>query len=262
MGRLAFVVPPLVALAVACQAPGAAKQTVEVREQWARSVPAPDGQLQIVNVSGAIEIEAREGTSLDIRAEKIAHGTSEQAARDLLSHVNITIETAENGLTVQTERIAGVLIGASFDVVYHVAVPPSTPLRVRSSRGDVTIAGSSERLSVMAANGSVTGRMLSGRIEVRATNGNAKIDVAEVGREPIDIRAVNGFVQLGLPVSANANVSLTSANGRADVAGLPFENFGDPIRDTRRIRGRINGGGTPIDVNAVNGDIHVAARTE
>jgi DUF4097 and DUF4098 domain-containing protein YvlB len=133
---------------------------------------------------------------------------------------------------------------------------------VRSSRGDVTVAGSKERLSVTAANGSVIGRMLSGRIEVRATNGNAKIDVAAVGREPIDIRTVNGFVQLGLPTTVNANLSLTCANGRGDVAGLPFENFGDPVRDARRLRGRLNAGGTPIELNAVNGDIHVAARTE
>jgi len=259
MGRLAFLFLPIVALTVACQAPRRPQQTAEAREEWTRTLPAPDGQLQIFNIQGPVDVIAREGTSIEVRAEKVAHATSEESARDLLTHVNIEVTTTDSGLTIRTERIQGMLIGASFDVAYHVFVPASTSLSVRTE-GDITVTGISDRVSLSTAHGSVKASQLSGRIEVRATNGAATVDVAEVGREPIDIRTVRGAISLGLPTTANANISLTSVNGRGDVSGLPFENFEDTARGTRRIRGRINGGGTPIELNAVNGDINVGPR--
>jgi hypothetical protein len=63
---------------------------------------------------------------------------------------------------------------------------------------------------------------------------------------------------LTLPQSAKANVSATCVNGSIDASGLPLDLMGDQSK--RRVRGRMNGGGTPIELNTVNGKIEVSSR--
>jgi DUF4097 and DUF4098 domain-containing protein YvlB len=252
------LLPILVALA-ACQSPGGARQNAQATDEWTRQLPlTADGELEIINTSGAIEVEGTSGAVVDVRAERVARATTEEGARDLLTHITISDESVPGRVTIQTERIGGVLIGVSFDVNYRVKAPASATIRTRTASGTTTITGASGRVVVNDVNGDVVGRGISGGIEARAVNRNIDVDLVQVGHDPIDLRAVNGGVQLTLPEGANANLSATSVNGFVDVAGLAFEKFGDENR--RRVRGRLNAGGTPIELNAVNGNIHVAAR--
>lgn len=258
LAAIVLLLPMLVAEA-ACQSPGGARQDARATDEWSRQLPLTgDGELEIINTSGAIEVEGTTDAVVDVRAERVARATTEQGARDLLTHITIRDESVPGRVTIQTERIGGVLIGVSFDVNYRVKAPASATIRTRTANGSTTITGASGRLVVNDVNGDVVGRGISGGIEARAVNKNIDIDVVQVGRDPIDLRAVNGHVQLTLPGGANANLSATSTNGFIDVTGLTLEKFGDENR--RRVRGRLNAGGTPIELNAVNGDIHVAAR--
>jgi DUF4097 and DUF4098 domain-containing protein YvlB len=243
----------------ACQSPGGARQDAQAADEWTRQLPlTADGELEIINTSGAIEVEGTSGAVVDVRADRVARATTEQGARDLLTHIAIGAESVPGRVTIQTERISGVLIGVSFVVNYHVKAPASATIRTRTANGSTTITGASGRVIVNDVNGAVVGRAISGGIEVRAVNTNIDVDLVEVGHDPIDLRAVNGQVQLTLPEGADANLSATSTSGLIDVTGLRFEKFGDENR--RRVRGRLNAGGTPIELNAVNGNIHVTAR--
>jgi hypothetical protein len=70
---------------------------------------------------------------------------------------------------------------------------------------------------------------------------------------------VNGGVRLTLPESAKATVNATWVNGGFNSAGLKFE-----TRESgkRHLEGLLNGGGTPINVNTVNGGIRIASVDE
>ena len=136
--------------------------------------------------------------------------------------------------------------------------PASATIRARTANGSITVTATTGRLIASAVNGDIVGHSLAGGIDARTMNKSVTIDVAEVGREPIDLRASNGSIQLGLPADANANLSATCSNGNIEVAGLTFETLGEQNR--RRVRGRINAGGTPIELNTNNGDIRVHER--
>jgi hypothetical protein len=244
-----------------CRAPGGATQTATVTDDWTHSYSLPAGaSLQIFNTTGSIEMEAGQEGAVEVRAERVAHATSEQAARDLLSHVTIHDDSKPTELTIQTDRIPGVLLGVSFAVNYHVKFPPSASIRARTADGGITITGAAHHASATVANGNITAKAIAGGLELRATNGNVSVEVLQLAEDFLDLRSVNGNVSLRLPLAANANLSATSANGRVDVSGLPFENYGDPPRDasSRRVRGRINSGGAPIELSAVNGNIRVS----
>ena len=83
--------------------------------------------------------------------------------------------------------------------------------------------------------------------------------MAAVSKDPIDLRATNGAIQLSLPPTADANVEATCTNGSVDFSNLPLQLAGEQTK--RRTRGRLNEGGTPIDLTTTNGDIQLLAST-
>ena len=245
--------------AAACQTPGGAAQTARATEEWTRQLPLnADGELVITNSSGTIDVEGTSDDVVDVRAEKIAKATTEQGARDLLTHVNIRYLSVPAKVTLETDEIKGVLIGVSFSINYHVKAPAGATIRTRTVNGQTTITATTGRVVANVVNGGVAGTAIAGGIEARATNGGVNVDVVQVGHDPIDLRAINGQVRITLPTTANANLAATSNNGAIEITGLTLEKFGD--QSLRRVRGRLNAGGTPIELNSTNGDIHITGR--
>jgi hypothetical protein len=245
--------------AAACQTPGGASQTARATEEWTRQLPLnADGELVITNSSGTIDVEGASDNVVDVRAEKVAKATTDQGARDLLTHVNIRYLSVPEKVTLETDQISGVLIGASFSVNYHVKAPAGATIRTRTVNGQTSITATTGRVVANAVNGGVAATAIAGGIEARATNGGVNVDVVQVGHDAIDLRAINGQVRITLPATANANLAATSNNGSIEITGLTLEKYGD--QNLRRVRGRINAGGTPIELNSTNGDIHITGK--
>jgi len=99
---------------------------------------------------------------------------------------------------------------------------------------------------------------LSGGVDARATNGSVTIELGTLGDDPIDVRTTNGNVQVTLPKNAKANLSASCANGTIDVSAVEMQPMGEQSK--RRVRGRLNGGGTPVDVATVNGRVMISTR--
>ena len=126
------------------------------------------------------------------------------------------------------------------------ACPDAAVVRARTTNGEIAVEGITGRVFATTTNGGVNGRELSGGVDARATNGRVAIDLQAVGDDPIDVRTTNGNVQVTLPNNAKANVSASCVNGAIDVSAVMLEPMGEQSK--RRVRGRMNGGGTPIEV--------------
>ncbi len=233
--------------------------TARASDEWTRSYPlAEGGEVQIFNGNGRIEIEGVDGTMVDVRAERTARGATAAAARELLPRITIKEDVRPDRVAIETERPSGILIGVSFDVRYHVRVPKTALVRARTANGEIAVTALRGRLVATTANGGVTGRDLSGGVEARVVNGPVAIDLRSLGSDPIDVRTVNGTVQLTLPGTAKANVSANCANCTINASEVALELMGE--QSGRRVRGRMNGGGTPIELTTTSGTIRVAAR--
>ena len=155
-----------------------------------------------------------------------------------------------------TERLNGVMIGASFEVVYHVKVPKAA---VDQRDGDQR-RGHAEgahrpggrphdqrrrhRHAISPAaskRGPPTARSRSScRRSARTRSASARRTAAST---------------LTLPATAKANLSATCANGGISVSEeLKFE---ATDKSRRHVEGRLNGGGTPIELRTTNGGIRV-----
>jgi hypothetical protein len=235
--------------------------TGRATDEWTRSYPlAAGGEVRISNTNGRIEVEGVEGSTVDVRAERIARAATDEGARELLPRIVIKEDIKPDRVSIETERMSGIMIGASFEVRYHVRAPKSAIIDAGNTNGSVLVSGLAGGVTVHTTNGSVTTKNLTGAVDARTTNGTVNVDVASVGSERIALRTTNGSVTLNLPDNAKADVSATWTNGGINVSDRVKIDVSE--RGRRRFEGRMNGGGAPIELRTTNGGIRIRSRAD
>ena len=188
-------------------------------DEWTHTYPlTAGGQVRIGNTNGKIEIEGVDDSTVEIRAERIAKGVTDTAARELLPRIEIKEDVRPDRVSVETARMSGIMFGAAFEVRYHVRAPKNAVIDVSNTNGLVTVSG------------------ISGKVVARTTNGG---------------------VTLTVPESAKADVSASCTNGGISVSGVKLE---VSEQSRRRLEGKLNGGGTPIELHTTNGGVRLRSK--
>jgi DUF4097 and DUF4098 domain-containing protein YvlB len=253
-----FLLLPLALAVAACDA-SLAHLTARATDEWTRSYPlAPGGEVRIVNTNGKIDIEGVDGSTVEVRAERIARGATEAAAKELLPRIVIKEQASPERVSLETERMGGIMIGVSFEVRYHVRAPKNAVVNVTNTNGQVTVASLDGSVTAHTTNGGVKGNRLTGAVDARSTNGGVNIEMASVGAGKIALRTTNGGVTLMLPQTAKADITASCTNGGINVAAL--DNLEITETSRRRFEGHLNGGGTLIELRTTNGGIRVRPR--
>jgi hypothetical protein len=243
-------------LAIACSPPSRSQMTAAAHDDWVRAYTLADGgEVNIGNPRGAVDIEAVEGQTVEIRVERIVHAVTEAAAAEVLPRLQMTEEISPEKVVVSGDRLGGIVIGVSVEMRFHVRAPKRATIRARTTGGEVRVKGFGGHVVVTGSNGSVNAEGLAGGIETRWVNGGVKIALASFGTDLVDARVTNGPLTLVLPTGIDANLSATATNGKIEVKAQKFEPLGD--QTARRVRGRFNAGGPPIELTTVNGSISV-----
>ncbi|HEV3057259.1 MAG TPA: DUF4097 family beta strand repeat-containing protein [Vicinamibacterales bacterium] len=232
--------------------------TGRATEEWTHTYQlAPGGTVRIGNTNGRIEMEAGDGSTVEVRAERIARAVTDDGARELLPRITIREDIKPDRVDIETERMSGVLVGAGFEVRYHVRAPKGASVEASNTNGSVVVTGFSGKVSAQTTNGSVTTKDLAGAVDAHTTNGSVNVDLASVGTGKIALRTTNGGLTLRVPSDAKADVSASWTNGGISVSDVKME---VSERSRRRFEGRMNGGGAAIELHTTNGGIHIRSR--
>jgi hypothetical protein len=256
--RLGVLLLPLALVVAGCDM-SFGHLAARATDEWSRTYPlASGGEVRIVNTNGRIDIEGVDGSTLEVKAERIARGATDAAARELLPKIVIKEDIKPDRVSLETERMSGILIGVSFEVRYHVRAPKNAVINVTNTNGQVALTALSGNVTARTTNGGVNGKGLGGSLDARSTNGGVTIDMASVKDGKIVLRTTNGGVTLTLPETAKADISASCTNGGINVNSLEKLEITESSR--RKLEGRLNGGGTPIELHTTNGGIRVRAR--
>ena len=251
--RVAVLVLPLAVALAGCDL---GNLSARATEEWTHTYPlSAGGEVRIVNTNGRIDVEGVDGATLEIRAERIAKGATESSARELLPRIVIREDVKPDRVTVETERMSGIMIGAGFEVRYHVRAPKSAMVNITNTNGQVVVTAISGKVVARTTNGGVKGTKLSGGVDAESTNGGVSVEMAAVGPDRISLETTNGGVTLMLPDTAKATVSASCTNGGISVGSL--DNFDVTEKSRRHLEGRLNGGGTSIELQTTNGGIRL-----
>jgi len=249
---------PLVAAAAGCDL-SLGNLAARATDEWTHTYPlSAGGEIRIVNTNGRIDVEGVEGSTVEVKAERIARGSTDAAARELLPRIVIKEDVKPDRITIETERMSGIMIGAGFEVRYHVRAPKSALVNVTNTNGQVALNALTGKVVAHTTNGAVKGTNLSGGVDGQTTNGSVSIDMVSVGSDRISLETTNGSVTLMLPEKAKATVSATVTNGGINVGSL--DNFDVTEKARRRLEGKLNGGGTEVELHTTNGSIRVRSR--
>jgi hypothetical protein len=252
-----FVLPLAVALAGCDLSLG--NMAALATDEWTHTYPlTAGGEIRIVNTNGRIDVEGVDGSTLEVRAERIARGATDSAARELLPRIVIKEDVKPNRVTLETERMSGIMIGAGFEVRYHVRAPKNAVVNVTNTNGQVVLNALSGKVAAHTTNGAVKGTNLAGGVDGQSTNGSVSIDMAAVGSERISLETTNGSVTLMLPEKAKATVSASVTNGGINVGSL--DNFDVTEKARRHLEGKMNGGGAEVELHTTNGSIRLRSR--
>ena len=255
----AVIVGLAAALASGCDIHHGGPWPGNATDTWTKTYTlASGGELQIVNANGTIDVQAGTSPTIEVKADRIVHARSDAQAQSMASKVQIAEEVATDKVVVRTEGLGGVVLGAEIEVNYHLTVPPATRVRLRTGNGKVTVANLEGAVVASVGNGDVSGANLKGGVDMRTTNGAVTVMVAAVGKDPIDLRSTNGAIELTMPTTADANVEASVRNGQMDLGDLPLELIGEQTK--QRTRGRLNAGGTPVELSTINGNITIKGR--
>ncbi len=256
--RLALFALPLALVLAGCDV-SLGNLSARATDEWTHTYPlTAGGEIRINNTNGKIDVEGVDGVTVEIRAERIAKGATESAARELLPRIVIKEDAKPDRITLETERMNGIMIGAGFEVRYHVRAPRNAFVNVTNTNGAVTVNALAGKVSAHTTNGAVKGTGLTGGVDADTTNGSVSIDMASVGADKISLETTNGSVTLMLPEKAKATVSASVTNGGINVGAL--DNFDVTEKSRRHLEGKINGGGTQVELHTTNGSIRLRSR--
>ena len=231
---------------------------------------APGQSIEITGINGEIHAIGASGIDVVVTAVKSARRSNPSEVR------------------FETVAHAG---GVTVCAIYPA--PPSEPGNEckpggrgkSNSRDNDTVVDFTVRIPAgigfigRTVNGSVNAEDLQGAVEsytvngslkvattgsVRANTVNGSIDAA-MGRTDssngASFKTVNGEITLRLPASANADVHLSSVNGRIR-SEFPLAVTGllEPGSGPRRLDGMLGSGGQKLDASTVNGGISLLKR--
>ena len=231
------------------------------KDEWTRTYDlSATGTVEVVNVNGEIDVEPSSDGKVHVRAERTAKAATEEAAKELLSKIQIREDVSADRIRLEAQGPPrGLMSGGNYSVRYFVNVPASARVRVQNTNGRVHVANLAGFVEASTTNGGVVGRGLTGRVQASTTNGGVDIEVDAVHAEGISLETTNGGVRLTLPTSAKADIEAQVTNGGIDTGSLEIERVGETTR--RRLEGRLNGGGPRVRLETTNGGVKLSGKS-
>jgi hypothetical protein len=227
-------------------------------DEWSRKYQvASGGRFEVVNVNGQVQVEQATGSDVEVRAERIAKASTDQAAKELLGKVEMAETKTADGVKLETKTPKNWGRGG-VEVKYFIKVPAGVKVAAQTTNGGIRLVNISNQVVATTVNGGVNGDGLTGAVEATTTNGGIDLSLGAVAEGGVRAETVNGGVVVSVPRDAKADVRASVVNGGLSVGDLPVETIGAQSR--RRLEGKLNGGGPQIVIGAVNGGVRLAGQ--
>ncbi|HWS54611.1 MAG TPA: VWA domain-containing protein [Pyrinomonadaceae bacterium] len=173
----------------------------------------PGGEVFVENRRGGVAVEVWGEEHIALSADAEAGG------RGGRRRLPVRVGKSERGLTIRVERAAG---ARASRVDLRLSVPASARLSVRTSDGELSIAGAPAAL---------------------------------------DAQTISGDLRLTLPAPPDADVTAQSLNGVVAL-GEGFDGDGGPRERRGKFRARLGSGGVPLKLFSGRGRISLEARAD
>lgn len=222
----------------------------------------PGAEVKLSNVNGSITVTSWDQPRVRVVAEKTVRGDRGDA-QEALKELKVEFQQQGGGLIINTrypdtgssifDWLTGDRVNAS--VRYELTVPKSMNLDISDTNGSIRVTEVNGRLELDTTNGRIEAQRCAGSVDASTTNGGINVELLRVTPgQPLALSTTNGKIDLALPANFAGEVDAGTTNG-AISTDLPVAatRAGD-----NRLKGTINGGGTPLKLRTTNGAIEIS----
>jgi hypothetical protein len=227
--------------------------SAKVTEKFNQTYPFDaNGTIRVENVNGTVEIIAWDKAEVSLEAEKSAR------TEEGLQRMHLRIEADNRRLSVKTdmEKKWKFWDNMNAQVHYKLMVPAGVALeKIDVVNSNIEVTGVKGEVNLSTVNGGVEAEGLASPGRFETVNGSIRVAYATLPTGGgITLETVNGSCKVILPAKAAFDLNAETVNGRVSCDfPITLAKSGK-----RSLRGAVNGGGTRIDLESVNGGLTVA----
>jgi len=248
---------------------------------------APGTRVEVSSIRGPVEIVTGDTATAEVRIIRTARTRAD------LEYHRIEVEQTGNSLVVRGVQEPEDRRGQNIQVNHHVILklPRRIDLSVSSVSGSLKAGNVDGQMHVSSISGSANIGSVGGKLEVSSVSGslevgnvgadarvtsisgnlglgqvNGSLDVSSVSGglnvtlvslspQGIHINSVSGSIEIGFKSEVNADFEAKHVSGQVylDVPNVTRESE----ENSSHVRARIGGGGTPITISSVSGNIRL-----
>ena len=215
---------------------------------------APGATVEIFNINGPLEIDTVSGNTAEVYVERTARTKAD------LEYRKIIIENTPTSFRLYSEQQEDE-VGKRINVRHRVVLklPRPSALNVHNINGKARVGDVAGPITLGNINGRLEIGVATEFAELSNINGSTDMTIAQLGSRGIQMRNMNGSINIRFLSDVNADLEITSFNGSVD-SSLP--NMSVQKKDRGEFRGQIGSGGTPIAGTHVNGAISIRRGSE
>jgi DUF4097 and DUF4098 domain-containing protein YvlB len=223
----------------------------QVKQEFHKTVPlTANGTISLENINGGVEITGWNKDEVQIDAVKTA------SDQQKLDDMRIEVNAGSSSVEIKTRYPEHQTNNNPGEVHYTLYVPQNARIdKINLVNGPLTIQKLTGEIDANLVNGKLQASNLSGEADLATVNGSIEADYTSLTNvREIKLKSVNGSIHLLLPQSPNADVDASVVNGSIST-DFPLTVKGHFVG--RSMSGTLGSGGTHIELNNVNGSIHV-----
>ena len=229
----------------------AVSASAQVTQDFHRTVPlSSTGRISLENMNGDVTVTGWERNEVQIDAVKKARD------QQTLDGASIEVDASSDAVHIKTKYLEGHHNNNLATVTYELHVPRMARFdHIDLMNGSLEVSKVNGEIDANLMNGKSDIRDLSGRLTVSAVNGTITASFHSLDNvKEIHLKSVNGAINLGLPASPNADISVSTVNGGI-TTDYPLQVKGKFMG--HHLDGTLGSGGTHIEISNVNGSVRI-----
>ena len=215
-----------------------------------------DGRVELDNINGAVHISTWDQNEVKVDAVKYAD------SKERLEQARIDIDSGKDHLSIRTKYPDHDLTfnwgshNNPASVEYTLTVPRTARLdEIKLINGALDVTGVTGEVHASCINGRLEAHNLSGRADLSTINGHLEAKFDQLRGSSLELKSVNGSVELTIPSDSKAEIEASTVSGRIDNDfGLHVNHHSFVGHD---LRGELGNGGPRIKLANVNGRIEI-----
>jgi hypothetical protein len=230
------------------------EQKGEAREEIRKSFELqPGARIEIAGINGKVDVQTSDTKTAEVYVLRTA------GSRDALNRREVTVEQSATGLVVKGRQVSHGfwehLFGTKANEDVTIKAPRAIVLAIRGVNGRVTSGDVDGSIAAKGINGTVELGAANDSAEITGINGNVSVGLNKLGNTGARVSGINGNIELRLGTGLNADLTAKGMNGhvRSEISDVTV----DKDEYGSHYSAKIGGGGSPIAISGINGNVRL-----